>query len=327
MNLNESKTAQILVVDDEKMLRLVLSRAMQKEGYQVIEAGDGKECLAICRRQLPDLILLDAVMPVMDGFSSCAYLQEQFGEHCPPVLMITTLDDQASVDLAFEVGAIDYITKPIHWAVLRQRVRRLLQTQWAMLALQSKLEQERSLMAQLETANKTLKRLATLDGLTQIANRRSFDETLQREWKRMMRDQTPLSLILCDIDAFKAYNDSYGHQAGDECLKAVASVLAQSARRAADLAARYGGEEFVVILPNTKVEGAVQVAELIQTNLRAKAISAAAEGRIVSLSLGIASLIPTADQTAVDLVAAADQALYRAKAAGRDRFVVSHSCD
>jgi diguanylate cyclase (GGDEF)-like protein len=318
----QSKPALVMVVDDEKALRLVLSHAMQKDGYQVLEAVNGAQCLELCRQRLPDLILLDAVMPIVDGFNCCAQLQQQFAVQCPPVLMITSLDDQVSVDQAFAAGAIDYVTKPIQWAVLRQRVRRLLQTQWAMAALHHKIEQERHLMAELEIANQTLKRLAALDGLTQIANRRRFDECLQHEWQRLAREQLPLSLILCDIDCFKPYNDTYGHQAGDECLKQVASLLDRAIRRPADLVARYGGEEFVVVLPNTTPAGAAQVATAIQAELRSSAIPAARAGQLITLSYGIAGVIPNALMAAKDLIAAADRALYQAKQEGRDRIVV-----
>ena len=317
-----ARTPHILVVDDEKTLRLVLSRAMQKEAYNVISASDGAECLALCQQQLPDLILLDALMPVMDGFACCAELQQQFGNQCPPVLMITSLEDQMSVDLAFEVGASDYVTKPIHWAVLRQRVRRLLQMHWTIAELQQKMEQERRLMAQLEAANHTLKRLAAIDGLTQIANRRCFDQCLRREWQRLTREQAPLSLILCDIDSFKRYNDTYGHRAGDACLQQVARLIQQQVGQARGLAARYGGEEFVLILPNQTAEQSAAVARSLQTDLRTQAIPAVEVGQIVTLSFGVASMIPTELTAATALLVAADRALYQAKQAGRDRIVI-----
>ncbi|HBL14836.1 MAG TPA: diguanylate cyclase response regulator [Cyanobacteria bacterium UBA11162] len=319
----QEKKPLILIVDDEKTLRLVLRHAMEQEGYQVIEVNDGDQCLAVCQQQLPDIILLDAMMPVVDGFTCCAQLHTTFGEQCPPILMITGLNNQESVDRAFEAGATDYITKPIHWAVLRQRVRRLLQTQWAMAQLRRKIEHERLLMAQLEAANRELQRLASLDGLTQIANRRSFDECLQHEWKRLAREKAPLSLILCDIDFFKAYNDTYGHQAGDKCLKEVAQILHQAVRRPADLVARYGGEEFVIILPNTEVKGAVLVAQAIRSKLQAEAIPHAGSqvSDYVTLSFGVGGMIPRPGSSPNELIAMADQALYQAKLEGRDRVV------
>ena len=317
--MNDCKTPLVLVVDDQALVRRLLCRAMIKEGYQVIEADDGEPCLALCEQQLPDIVLLDAMMPTMDGFTCCAALQARWGEQCPPILMITALDQQESVDRAFEVGATDYVTKPVHWAVLRQRVRRLLQTHWAM-------NEMRSLTAQLESANQKLQRLAFLDSLTQIANRRYFDETLGNEWRRLIREQAPISLILWDIDYFKFYNDTYGHPAGDRCLKQVASLIHQGLRRPADVAARYGGEEFAAILPNTPIEGAIRVAENIQKQLKAQSIPNAQSpiSEFVTVSAGVAGVVPLLESSPADLLAATDQALYRAKAAGRDR-IVCHS--
>jgi len=315
----------ILLVDDEKTLRLILRRAMENEGYQVLEANNGEEGLAICQDQLPDLILLDAMMPVMDGFTCCSELHAKLGKECPPVLMITTLNEPEFVDQAFEAGATDYVTKPIHWAVLRQRVRRLIQTNWTMRELRQKIARERLLMAKLEGVNQELLRLASIDGLTQIANRRCFDEYLQREWKRLTREQAPLSLILCDIDFFKAYNDTYGHQAGDQCLKEVAKIILETVKRPADMVARYGGEEFVVVLPNTEVKGAFQVAEAIQMELKARAIPhrASRVSQSITLSVGVAGIIPSAIISPTTLIAEADQALYQAKIAGRDRVILN----
>lgn len=304
-----SEPPKILVADDDKTMRLLLRRAMEQERYQVVEASNGEECLQEYQRQQPHIVLLDAMMPVMDGFTCCTHLQALPGSDRTPVLMITGLDDKESVDRAFEVGATDYVTKPIHWAVLRQRVRRLIQ--------------QFQLYQQLEAANFKLQRLATLDGLTQVANRRRFDEYFQQEWRRMAREKLPLSLILCDIDFFKVYNDTYGHQAGDSCLQQVAVAISRATKRPADLVARYGGEEFVVVLPNTPSFGAFKVAEDIRLGVKALDIfhSRSQEMR-VTLSLGVASTVPVPKSSPARLVAEADKALYQAKAQGRNRTVV-----
>ncbi|NER36938.1 MAG: PleD family two-component system response regulator [Oscillatoria sp. SIO1A7] len=311
----------VLVVDDEKTARLVMRRAMERERYRVALASDGKEGMEASLQLKPDIILLDAMMPVMDGFTCCSALQDLLGQDCPPILMITALEDEASVDRAFEVGAIDYVTKPIHWPVLRQRVRRILAERWAWTELYQTKEK-------LEVANRQLQRLACMDGLTGLHNRRHFDEYLHREWKRLMREKAPLSLILCDIDFFKAYNDTYGHQAGDECIRRVAEILHQCARRSADLAARYGGEEFALILPNTEAIGAVQIAETIRSRIKARGISHVGSqvSQFLTLSLGVASLIPNRHCSADILIRESDKALYKAKRTGRDR-VVCHSLD
>jgi len=167
-----------------------------------------------------------------------------------------------------------------------------------------------------------LERLASLDGLTQVANRRSFDETLDREWRRMLREGLPLSLVLCDIDHFKTYNDTYGHQAGDDCLKQVARALQKVTRRPADVAARYGGEEFALILPNTPIDGARTIAENARSQLRSLQIrnENAPTSPYVTFSIGIASGVPDAQATPEQLLARADRALYKAKKSGRDRI-------
>jgi diguanylate cyclase (GGDEF)-like protein len=315
----------ILVVDDDPSMRAVIRRFMEKDGYRVVEAVNGEQGLEVYKRLQPHLVLLDALMPVMDGFACCTQLQLIASESIrdaevfthikslqdasrTPVLMITGLDDQESVDRAFAVGATDYLTKPIHWAVLRQRVRRLLQ--------QSQLYQ------QLELATRELQRLANLDGLTGVANRRRFDEYLDAEWQRLARENLPLSLILCDIDFFKKYNDTYGHQAGDACLRRVADALSFCARRSVDLVARYGGEEFAVILPDTTVAGASQVAEEIRAVVNTLEIAHAqsAVSHHVTLSLGIACTQPNLNLDPTMLIAAADAALYQAKAAGRNTY-------
>lgn len=321
----KNHSPQILVVDDERTLRLLLRRFLEKEGYSALEAENGEECLDVCFQFKPDMVLLDAIMPGIDGFTCCDRLHSMLGKDCPPVLMITVLNDRASVDLAFQSGATDYITKPIHWAVLRQRVRRILHTQWMMKELQHQIERERLLSEQLEAANRDLRRYASLDGLTEIANRRCFDDHLAAEWKRMMRAQTELALVLLDVDFFKAYNDTYFHQAGDECLKEVAAIIAQNAKRPADLAARYGGEEFALILPNTDAEGAFAVAESIRLEVKERAIphSGSLIGDRVTISAGVASVIPTATSSAYDLITEADKALFQAKLQGRDRVMVA----
>ncbi|MGI0486933.1 diguanylate cyclase domain-containing protein [Pantanalinema rosaneae CENA516] len=184
--------------------------------------------------------------------------------------------------------------------------------------------QERELAEQtLRLLNQQLQKLATIDGLTQVANRRYFDQELQREWQRLSREQQPLSLILLDVDYFKYYNDCYGHQAGDACLIQVAHAIQRTVQRSADLVARYGGEEFAVILPNTDPRGASSVAEAIQQSIRQLGIPHARSGvgSIVSVSLGIASCIPEVEALPEGLVALADQALYQAKQQGRDRYI------
>ncbi|MFO7666224.1 MAG: diguanylate cyclase [Desulfobacterales bacterium] len=188
-----------------------------------------------------------------------------------------------------------------------------------------KYEKLRLTEAQLREANDALLRLATTDALTGIANRRAFDEYLEREWKRMLREKMPLSLIMCDIDYFKKYNDLYGHQAGDSCLYDVAQALHNCMLRPGDFVARYGGEEFVVILPGTPVEGALHIAEQIRSAVRKLTISHAGSevDSFVTLSLGVAHGVPSSETNANDVLQTADTALYKAKKQGRNRVVVA----
>jgi diguanylate cyclase (GGDEF)-like protein len=305
---DQSQPPLVLMVDDDPAMRMHLRVRLEREGYQIAEAKDGREGLALCREKHPDIILLDAMMPDIDGFEFCAHVQTLPNGQYIPILMITGLDDRTSVDRAFAAGAADYITKPVHWAVLRQRLRRLIQ--------------QAQLQMKLEEANRELQRLASMDGLTKLANRRRFDEYLQQEWQRMQREQLPLSLILCDIDYFKPYNDTYGHQAGDRCLQQVAQTLQKTVRRPADLIARYGGEELAIILPNTQPSGAAHIAQTVCTAIKNLAIPHASSTvhSCITISAGAAGIIPPFDLSVEDLIAAADRALYQAKAAGRDRY-------
>jgi diguanylate cyclase (GGDEF)-like protein len=177
----------------------------------------------------------------------------------------------------------------------------------------------------LHRVNKELAAIAYLDGLTQIANRRQFDDRLLQEWRRLQREKSPLSIIMCDVDYFKQYNDTYGHGGGDDCLKEVAKAIEASARRAADLTARYGGEEFVALLPNTPLTGALEVAKLIQQRVKSLQIphTKSAIGEYVTLSFGVSSIIPNDSTTPEELLLRADRALYQAKQAGRNQIVVS----
>jgi diguanylate cyclase (GGDEF)-like protein len=311
--ISSSKIPLILIVDDDLFMRKILVRYLERENYHVVEAENGMEALKTYQERQPDMILLDAIMPVLDGFECCSRLQKlPNGDHTP-VLIITALEDRESVDHAYEVGASDYVTKPIHWAVLRQRVRRLLE--------------QSNLRIQLESANdqlavviEELRRLVSIDGLTQVANRRCLDEYLDQECRRSHREQLPISLVLCDIDFFKNYNDNYGHQEGDRCLQEVAQAISMSTNRPADVVARYGGEEFAIVLPNTDAEGALNVAiratEIVRSLQLTHNFSKVANH--VTISCGVATLFPFEEIEVVNLIKSADLALYLAKAEGRN---------
>ncbi|MBE9216020.1 response regulator [Plectonema cf. radiosum LEGE 06105] len=283
---------QILVVDDQKTLRLVLHKAMEKQGYRIIEACNGQHCLDICDKVTPDMILLDAMMPGMDGFECSTKLQALMGDNCPPILMITVLDDQESIERAWKVGASDYITKPIDWDVLARRVHRLLTSQWAILETRRQIERECRLTVSLETANRELQSLASTDFVTKVASRSYFNEYLQREWKRLQKYQLSLSLILCKIDF------SLPDSAKNEYLRQIADTMHKCKKHSTDFIARYGDEEFAMLLANTQTEEAIEVVQTIKKSIKSLNI----EREFVNISFGVASIIPNSESSAYKLV-------------------------
>jgi diguanylate cyclase (GGDEF)-like protein len=301
----------LLLVDDDEMTRDMLSRRLERIGYTVTPAADGTQALELIAREPFDVVLLDIKMPGLTGFQVLQAIRRIHSVTDLPVVMVTSSDDSESIVEALELGANDYVTKPIDFPVALARVRTQLLLRRMVLAL--------------EEANQKLERLSFLDGLTNIANRRRFDEFLEREWRRGLRDGTPISVIMTDIDFFKAYNDTYGHEAGDEILKTVAGVLSATLNRPADLVARYGGEEFVVVLPGTDFSGAALLAERLRGAVEGLQIAHTGSrvGVHVTISLGVATVVPQRGVSPDALVAAADQALYQAKHDGRNRVRVS----
>jgi diguanylate cyclase (GGDEF)-like protein len=313
MNITEPNSQRILLVDDDIVVRAKVSESLEQDGFEVILAKNGNDGISAYQEHHPDLILVDAVMPILDGFEFCEQLKN-LGERLTPILMITSLDDNDSVDRAFASGATDYITKPINLSILRQRVRNLVRQSQTI----------KSQLNELQQANQNLQLLANLDSLTKLSNRRGFDRYIEQEWERMQRIKAPLSLIMCDVDFFKNYNDKYLHPNGDKCLIKVAMAMRNTVRRSGDLVARYGGEEFAVILPNTDALGAVSVAENIRSAIKGLQIvhEASAIAPYVTISVGVSTIIPTHESEFQTLINAADRALYQAKHQGRDRVTM-----
>ncbi|AUB40113.1 Two-component response regulator, PleD family [Nostoc flagelliforme CCNUN1] len=308
---HQGNQSLVLIVDNKEFNRQQLRLLVEQSGYRVVEAKDGTEAMNVFHQLHPDLVLLNAIMPDMDGFELCSMVQSIEQNKHTPILMITELEDTELIERVFQVSTMDYVTKPINWQVLRQRVRRLIE--------QSQLHQK------LFAAKEELQRLATLvtiDFLTQVANRRRFEEYIDQEWRRMARLQQPLSLILLDVDFFKSYNDTYGHQAGDRALIEISKAIKNIVQRPADLVARYGGEEFAVILPDTDELGATKIAERICFAVRRLGIthSHSQVSSHITLSAGLSTVIPDPGSNFEEIITAADKALYQAKAAGRDRF-------
>jgi diguanylate cyclase (GGDEF)-like protein len=309
---------RVLIVDDSPTIRAALRSLVEKMGHSVIEAEDGSKGLKIYGQDRPDLVLIDVVMPVMDGYEAARQMRGCRPDEWVPIIFLSSKEADQDLDRAIEAGGDDYLVKPVSFVVLNAKIRALQRIESTRIKL---LETSRELAA----ANRELENLSRQDGLTGIANRRYFDSYLVTEVKRASRERQPLSLILADVDHFKAYNDFYGHQAGDDCLRQVASALRSVGRRPADLAARYGGEEFAIVLPATAMEGAVDVAKSLIRVIEGMSIPHARSGvsPSISLSQGIASLIPVQETKPENVIELADQALYQAKQQGRNRYVVS----
>ena len=297
--LHANRRPKILIADDQPTNIRVLYELFRDQ-CDVFMATNGAQTIQICRAELPDLILLDVVMEDIDGHEVCRRLKADSLTNAIPIMFVTSQNHEADEVIALGLGAVDFITKPINPVIVRARVRTHLT-----LKLQGDL----------------LRASALLDGLTGVANRRKFDEDVQTDWRQCLRESAPLSLILIDIDYFKLYNDRYGHQAGDNCLKLVAMALFETLRRPYDKLARYGGEEFACLLPKTKLSGASAMAQRMQTRvseLRVEHLGSNVD-QIVTISLGVASMVPTPSVTPELLLKAADQQLYEAKRTGRAR--------
>ncbi|MBX7200023.1 MAG: diguanylate cyclase [Rhodospirillaceae bacterium] len=289
----------ILVVEDDTAIQALL-RAVLGSDYNLKIAGDGATALLAAAEIEPDLILLDVILPDMDGREICRRIKSNTRLAAVPVIFLTSLADPAHEVQGLEAGGIDYLAKPINPAILKVRVSNHLD---------------------LKRSRDALERMARLDGLTGLANRRTFDDMLAREWRRLARVSHPLSVIMMDVDHFKLYNDTYGHGGGDECLKQVAAAAAGALQRPADVVARYGGEEFVALLPDTTLDGALMVAEAIRTAVISLVIPHAGSkvASHVTLSLGAACTVPQQDGKPADLLEAADNELYAAKSGGRNQ--------
>lgn len=312
---------RVLLVDDQRIIAEALHRLLAEESDIALKwEGDAAQALQTAIDWQPTVILQDLVMPGADGLD----LVRTFRAHAQtchiPVVMLSMREDPRVKAQCFEAGASDYLIKLPDRLELHARLR------YHSAACRSRQERDAALAALRESeralteANVRLQRLADVDGLTGIANRRRFDDALQGEWLRGMRNQRAMSLLLCDVDHFKQFNDLYGHGAGDECLKQVAAALCTNLRRPADMCARYGGEEFALILPETELPGAVMVAESCREAVQALGIAhSGAPYGLVTLSVGVACVVPDKQDSAAALLAAADRALYAAKGDGRNR--------
>ncbi|MCG8614641.1 MAG: diguanylate cyclase [Desulfobacterales bacterium] len=326
------KKPSILIVDDRPENLLTLEQVLESPDLDVIRAESGHEALEKTLDYEFALILLDVQMPVMDGYETATLLRGNKRTKNIPIIFVTAANkEEAHVFRGYGSGAVDYLFKPLAADVLTSKVKIFLElhNQRQLLEektreLDAKVAELEALKYELEESNEKLRQLSSLDGLTDLPNRRFFDETLVREWQRGRRKQTPLTLIIADIDHFKAYNDAYGHVIGDDCLKKVARGLDKSILRDVDIIARYGGEEFAAILPETDQEGGILIAERMLEAIRKLNITheQSKTADHVTVSLGVATTIPQDSGNATRLIQAADRALYTAKASGRNRYKV-----
>jgi len=297
---------KVLVVDDSKVIRMVIEECIASTGHEVVHAESGEIALSYVEQNPVDLVLMDVEMPGMNGFQTTEAIRKLHPEDWFPVIFLTTKQDDDSFSSGIMAGGDAYLSKPINPLRLQLTI--------------TAMERIYIMRQKLQEAQKRLEHLAMYDQLTQLANRRNFDETLEKEFKLAKRNKVPLSVIICDIDFFKIYNDSYGHQKGDDCLAAVARIIGETPQRPTDKACRYGGEEFTVILPDTNLQGGLQMAEKIRqaifdANIPHEGSKAAS---CVTLSLGLATFqgqVHSGDE----LLKVADDALYRAKENGRNR--------
>lgn len=291
----------ILIVDDEPINVRVLAQNLTPN-YRIKTATNGQKALTIVNSDdPPDLVLLDIQMPDIDGYQVLVTMRQQDSTKNIPVIFITAKDGAEDEAKGLDLGAMDYITKPFNLPVVNARVKN-------QIALKQK--------------NDLLEKLALIDGLTEIPNRRHYDSRAQVEWRRAIQQNLPLSLIMIDIDEFKLFNDNYGHAQGDVALKSVATIAARQLKRSSDLAARYGGEEFIVLLPDCPLTFATAIAEDIRQAVYSLNLEHEyAKAKRITVSLGVSSIYPDSDQSIQSLQKKADELLYLAKRQGRNKVV------
>lgn len=314
-------TIRVFLVDDQMMIAEAVRRALATEDIEFHYCQDPTEAVKMASELKPTIILQDLVMPELDGLTMVRFYRANPVLAQVPIIVLSTKEEPEIKSKAFAYGANDYLVK------LPDKIELIARIRYHSRAYINQQERDEAFRAleksqrELAEANQILQRLSSLDGLTGIPNRRRFDEVLKAEWQRAIRHSTSISLIMLDIDFFKLYNDRYGHQGGDECLKSVARTLDESAQRESDIVARYGGEEFAVILPETGVKGAMEVAETMRGNIEQKNIphEASKVSDHVTVSMGVASWVPERDSQPDELISMADQALYKAKENGRNQ--------
>ncbi|MDH3391347.1 MAG: diguanylate cyclase [Desulfobulbaceae bacterium] len=318
----ENHKITVLLIDDQAMIAEAVRRALSSEkDIDFHYCQDPTKGIKLATEINATVILQDLVMPDIDGLMMVRYFRVNKDTAQIPIILLSTKDEASLKSKAFSLGANDYMVKLPDKIEMIARVRYHSQAYINQLQKDEAFRALEESKAKLAEANRTLQKISSLDGLTGIANRRSFDETLNKEWNRAMRSEKSIGLLMLDIDFFKLYNDHYGHQGGDDCLKKIAKGLDSTLHRESDFLARYGGEEFSAILPDTDLNGAFKVAEQMRLAIKDLRIEHAKSkvSDIVSVSIGVSAIIPLQGTDPKILIRAADQALYKAKEDGRDR--------
>jgi len=314
---------KILLVDDSPSARDVVAAYVQEMGYHALQAEHAAAAMALYRRDRPDLVLTDVEMPGMDGYQLAREIRryDRGEDYWVPIIFLSGRVADEDIARGLDAGGDDYIAKPVSQVVLSAKLK-------AMRRITLMRDKLVTMGRDLRLANRELLKLSSQDGLTGIANRRSFDAALEREWRRSQLSGDPVALLMCDIDYFKRYNDGYGHDQGDICLKRVATTLAETVRACTrtpgTMVARYGGEEFVTLLPQTPLDEARSIADRLVDSVRALELPHrySDAGPCITLSVGIAAAVPGDSCGYEHLLQGADQALYQSKADGRNRVSV-----
>jgi two-component system, chemotaxis family, response regulator WspR len=318
----------VLLVDDQPMVGEAVRRALLNEsGVEFRYCNDPHEAVGLAKEVKPTVILQDLVMPGVDGIDLVRRYRADKATSGIPIIVLSTMEEPRVKSDAFKAGANDYLVK------LPDQIELIARIRYHSMAYLTQRQRDDAYSALHESqqklleTNRELQRLTNSDGLTGLSNRRYFNECIDTEWKRAVRAQSPLSILMVDVDHFKLYNDTYGHLAGDDVLKTVAQTIASNFRRPTDLAARYGGEEFSVILPGTASDELQVIAEKLCRSVEALNLphSASLTGTVVTISVGGATMVPRRDETFAALIEAADKALYKAKRTGRNRAVTGEN--
>ncbi|MCY1399352.1 Chemotaxis response regulator protein-glutamate methylesterase [compost metagenome] len=318
--------AMVLLVDDQAMIGEAVRRGLaQEENIDFHFCADPHQAIAQAVLIKPTVILQDLVMPGLDGLTLVREYRNHPATRDIPIIVLSTKEDPLVKSAAFAAGANDYLVKLPDNIELVARIRYHSRSYMTLLQRDEAYRALRVSQQQLLDTNLVLQKLMNSDGLTGLSNRRHFDEYLELEWRRAMREQSQLSLLMIDVDYFKSYNDNFGHLEGDEALRKVAETIRQSCSRPSDLPARYGGEEFVLVLPNTSHGGARLLAEKLRQIIAGLNIPhvAPAPGASLTISIGLATMTPQVGSHCRQLISAADKGLYLAKHNGRNQVGIA----